>query len=47
MSTVEELRRLLADIAKSAHTDTAEKVIRQRIAEMERDRVAQWRPQQD
>ncbi|RAS58884.1 hypothetical protein C8D87_11754 [Lentzea atacamensis] len=46
MSTVEELRRVLAEIANSAKTDTAEKVIRQRIAQMERDAVAQWQPRQ-
>lgn len=46
MSTVEDLRHLLAEIADTANID-AGTVIRQRIAEIERDTVAQWRPDRD
>lgn len=40
MSTVEELRRVLKQIADTASPDAAN-AIRQRIAEIERDKVAQ------
>ncbi|MFJ8963670.1 hypothetical protein ACIRG5_30200 [Lentzea sp. NPDC102401] len=40
MSTVEELRQVLADIADTASTDAAT-AIRRRIAQIERDTVAQ------
>lgn len=40
MSTVEELRRLLGEIADIASPEAAD-VIRQRIADIERDTVAQ------
>lgn len=46
MSTAEDLRRLLAEIADTANTDAAS-VIRRRLAEIERDTVAQWRPDRD
>lgn len=46
MSTVEDLRRLLADIASTANTDAAT-VIRQRIADIERDTVARSHQQHD
>lgn len=43
MSTVEELRRLLGEIADTASPDAARK-IRERIAQIERDTVAQSHP---
>ncbi|MET9231410.1 hypothetical protein [Lentzea sp. NPDC003310] len=43
MNTVEELRRLLVEIADTASPEAAQK-IRHRIGEIERDTVAQSHP---